>query len=226
MNEELPKQEEEEDVKNPLENFKNIFTNFEWGISLSVGGYLLLMFLGISYSFFYFMTFKINIFLFSEINDFLMAPLANPIVVGVALLSIGLFILLYQLSFFWMKKHFRSYQVFYRVMMLGRKADRKKINKMMKSPLYFVFAVVVYLLLAAELYGFYRSSKTLHDKNLFHYKLSVDKDLVKNIDSLVYVGDNSAHYFLFDTIKHEATVIPKEQVKYVRIMKNPKGRLL
>jgi hypothetical protein len=226
MNEELLNQEEEEDVKNPLENFKQVFTKFEWGISLSVGGYLILIFLGISYSFFYFMTFKINIFLFSEINDFLMAPLANPLVVVLALLSISLFVLLYQLSFFWMKKHFKSYQIFYRIMMLGRKADKKKISKMMKSSLYFAFAVVIYLLLASELYGFYRSSKTLHNKNLFHYKLSTDKDLVKNLDSLVYVGDNSAHYFLFDTIRKEATVIPKEQVKFVRIIKNPKGRFL
>lgn len=225
MNEELLNQEEEQD-KNPFDNFKSIFTKFEWGISLSVGGYLLLMFLGISYSFFYFMTFKINIFLFSEINDFLMAPLANPLVVVLALLSIGLFVLLYQFSFFWMKKHFKSYQVFYRVMMLGRKADKKKISKMMKSPLYFAFAVVIYLLFAAEVYGLYRSSKTSHDKNINHYKLSIDKDLVKNLDSLVYVGDNSAHYFLFDTIKREATVIPKEQVKLVRIILNPNGRFL
>ena len=111
-------------------------------------------------------------------------------------------------------------------MMLGRKADKKKISKMMKSPFYIFFAVLVYLLVAAEFYGFYRSSKTYHNENLFHYKLSIDKDLVKNLDSLVYVGDNSAHYFLFDTIKREATVIPKEQVKFVRIVKNPKGRFL
>ena len=61
MNEELSEQEEE--VKNPLDGFKTVFTNFEWGISLSVGGYLILIFLGISYSFFYFMTFRINIHL-------------------------------------------------------------------------------------------------------------------------------------------------------------------
>ena len=222
MNEELLEQED----KNPLEGFKTIFTNFEWGISLSVGGYLVLIFLGISYSFFYFMTFRINIFLFSEINDFLMAPLANPLVILLASLSMGLLLVLYYLSFLWQRKHFKSYQIFYRIMMLGRKADKKKISKMMKSPFYIFFAVLVYLLVAAEFYGFYRSSKTYHNENLFHYKLSIDKDLVKNLDSLVYVGDNSAHYFLFDTIKREATVIPKEQVKFVRIVKNPKGRFL
>ena len=222
MNEELLEQED----KNPLEGFKTVFTNFEWGISLSVGGYLVLIFLGISYSFFYFMTFRINIFLFSEINDFLMAPLANPLVILLASLSMGLLLVLYYLSFLWQRKHFKSYQIFYRIMMLGRKADKKKISKMMKSPFYIFFAVLVYLLVAAEFYGFYRSSKTYHNENLFHYKLSIDKDLVKNLDSLVYVGDNSAHYFLFDTIKREATVIPKEQVKFVRIVKNPKGRFL
>ena len=222
MNEELLEQED----KNPLEGFKTVFTNFEWGISLSVGGYLVLIFLGISYSFFYFMTFRINIFLFSEINDFLMAPLANPLVILLASLSMGLLLVLYYLSFLWQRKHFKSYQIFYRIMMLGRKADKKKISKMMKSPFYIFFAVLVYLLVAAEFYSFYRSSKTYHNENLFHYKLSIDKDLVKNLDSLVYVGDNSAHYFLFDTIKREATVIPKEQVKFVRIVKNPKGRFL
>ena len=220
MNEELLEQED----KNPLEGFKTIFTNFEWGISLSVGGYLVLIFLGISYSFFYFMTFRINIFLFSEINDFLMAPLANPLVILLASLSMGLLLVLYYLSFLWQRKHFKSYQIFYRIMMLGRKADKKKISKYMKSPLYLFFSVLVYLLLAAELYGIYRSSKTSHDKNLYHYKLSIDKDIIVNTDSLVYVGDNSSHYFLFDTLKREATVIPKEQVKFVTIMKNPKGR--
>ena len=223
MNEELSEQEE---VKNPLDVFKTVFTNFEWGISLSVGGYLILTFLGISYSFFYFMTFRINIFLFSEINDFLMAPLANPLVIVLALLNMGLLIILYYLSFLWMNKHFKSYQIVYRIMMLGRKADKKKISKYMKSPLYLIFAVLVYLLLAAELYGIYRSNKTSHDKNIYHYKLSIDKDVIINTDSLVYVGDNSSHYFLFDTLKREATVIPKEQVKFVTIMKNPKGRFL
>jgi hypothetical protein len=149
MNEELLKQGEEEDVKNPLAGFKDVFTRFEWGISLSVGGYLLLMFLGVSYSFFYFSIFRINIFLFSEINDFLMAPLANPLVIILALLSVGLLILLLYLSFLWQRKHFKSYKIFYRVMMLGRKADKKKINKMMKSPFYIGFAVFMYLFVAA-----------------------------------------------------------------------------
>jgi hypothetical protein len=224
MNQELLEQDEED--KNPFDGFKTVFTNFEWGISLSVGGYLFLIFLGISYNFFYFMIFRINIFLFSEINDFLMAPLANPLVIVLGLLSIGLLILLLYLSFLWQRKHFKSYQIVYRILMLGRKADKKKISKMMKSPFYIGFAVLTYLFVAAQYYAIYRSTKTSHDKNLYHYKLSIDKDLVKNLDSLVYVGDNSAHYFLFDTIKREATVIPKEQVKFVRIIKNPKGRFL
>ena len=57
MKEELSEQEED---YNPLEGFKNTFKNFEWGISLSVGGYLALIFLGISYNFFYFASFRIN----------------------------------------------------------------------------------------------------------------------------------------------------------------------
>ena len=223
MNEELLDQEEH---LNPFDGIKNTLKNFEWGISLSVGGYLFLIFLGISYNFFYFMTFRINIFLFSEINDFLMAPLANPLVIILALLSVGLLSVLMYLGFLWQQKHFNSYQIVYRVLMLGKKADKKKINKMMKSPFYIGFAVLVYLLLAAELYGFYRANKTLHDKNIYHYKLSIDKELILNLDSLVYVGDNSAHYFLFDTIRKEATIIPKDQVKFVRIVKNPKGKLL
>jgi hypothetical protein len=226
MNEELLQEEED---KNPLEGFKNTFKNFEWGISLSVGGYLILMFLGISYSFFYFMLFRINIFLFSEINDFLMAPLANPLVIVLGLLSVGLLFGLMYLGFFWKKKHFKSYKIFFRIIMMGRKADKKnmdKVAKMNKSPVFISFGVVMYLFVAAQYYAIYRSTKTSHNKNLYHYKLSIDKDLVKNLDSLVYVGDNSAHYFLFDTIKREATVIPKEQVKLVRIIKNPKGRFL
>jgi hypothetical protein len=227
MNQELLEQEEED--KNPLEGFKTVFTNFEWGISLSVGGYLFLIFLGISYSFFYFMTFRINIFLFSEINDFLMAPLANPLVIVLGLLSVGLLFGLIYLGFLWKKKHLKSYKIFFRIMMMGRKADKKnmdKMAKMNKSPVFISFGVLMYLFVAAQYYAIYRSTKTSHDKNLYHYKLSIDKDLVKNLDSLVYVGDNSAHYFLFDTIKREATVIPKEQVKFVRIIKNPKGRFL
>ena len=223
MNEELLDQEEQ---INPFDGIKNTLKNFEWGISLSVGGYLFLIFLGISYNFFYFMTFRINIFLFSEINDFLMAPLANPLVIVLALFSVGVLSGLLYLGFLWQQKHFKSYQVLYRILMLGKKADKKKINKMMKSPFYIGFAVLTYLLLAAELYGFYRANKTNHDKNIYHYKLSIDKDLIKNLDSLVYVGDNSAHYFLFDTIRKEATIIPKDQVKYVRVVKNPKGKLL
>ncbi|PWK28461.1 hypothetical protein LV89_00665 [Arcicella aurantiaca] len=95
MNEELLDQEEH---LNPLDGLKNTFKNFEWGISLSVGGYLFLIFLGISYNFFYFSIFRINIFLFSEINDFLMAPLANPLVILLAILSIGMLITLYYLN--------------------------------------------------------------------------------------------------------------------------------
>lgn len=224
MNEELLEQEEEE--FNPLEGFKKTLNNFEWGISLSVGGYLLLIFLGISYNFFYFLIFRINIFLFSEINDFLMAPLANPLVIVLALLNVGLLFMLYYLSFLWQKRHFKSYQIVYRILMLGKKADKKKIVKYMKSPFYIIFSVLIYLFIAAQYYALYRSSKTSHDKNIYHYKLSINKEVSINTDSLVYVGDNSAHYFLFDTLKREATVIPKDQVKFVRIVKNPNGRLL
>jgi hypothetical protein len=228
MNEELLEHQEEEE-KSPLDGFKNTFKNFEWGISLSVGGYLFLIFLGVTYNFFYFMIFRINIFLFSEINDFLMAPLANPLVIVLGLLSVGLLFGLMYLGFLWKKKHPKSYKIFFRIMTMGRKADKKnmdKMAKMNKSPVFISFGVLMYLFVAAQYYAIYRSTKTSHDKNLYHYKLSIDKDLVKNLDSLVYVGDNSAHYFLFDTIKREATVIPKEQVKFVRIIKNPRGRFL
>ncbi len=224
MNEELLEQEEED--YNPLEGFKNTFKSFEWGISLSVGGYLFLIFLGITYNFFYFSSFRINIFLFSEINDFLMAPLANPLVVILALMNVGLLFMLYYLNFLWMRKHFKSYQIAYRIMMLGKKTDIKKMNKYMTSPLYIIFSVLLYLFASAQFYATYRSTKTSHNKNIYHYKLSIDKDVVINTDSLVYVGDNSANYFLFDTLKREATVIPKEQVKFVKIIKNPKGRFL
>lgn len=223
MNEELLEQEED---KNPFEGFKSTLKNFEWGISLSVGGYLFLIFLGISYNFFYFMTFRINIFLFSEINDFLMAPLANPLVILLALFNMGVLFGIYYLSFLWEKKHFKSYLLFWQITMLNKKIDKKGINKYMKSPTFLIVSIVLYLFLAAQYYGIYRSGKTSHDKNLYHYKLSIDKDIVINTDSLVYVGDNSSHYFLFDTLKREATVIPKEQVKFVRIIKNPKGRFL
>ena len=166
MNEELPEQEED---YNPLEGFKNTFKNFEWWISLSVGGYLFLIFLGISYNFFYFSIFRINIFLFSEINDFLMAPLANPLVIILALMSVGLLFVLYYLSFLWMRKHFKSFHFFFRIMMIGRKADKKSMIKYMKSPFYIGFSVLLYLFVAAQYYAIYRSSKTSHDKNLYHY---------------------------------------------------------
>jgi hypothetical protein len=220
MNEELLDQEEH---KNPFDGFKDTLKNFEWGISLSVGGYLFLIFLGLSYNFSYFLFFKVNIFLFSEINDFLMAPLANPLVILLGALSAGLVFFLMYLGFSWQKKHYKSYSVAMRIMMLGKKVDQKKIDKLSKSPVYISIMLVVYLFYAAFFYGQYRSKKTYSDKNLFHYKLSVDNEKLKNIDSLIYVGDNSAHYFLYDTVKRQATVIPKSEVKFVRIVKNPKG---
>ena len=221
MNEE---QSEQEENLNPLEGFKNTFKNFEWGISLSVGGYLFLILLGVSYNFAYYLFFKINIFLFSEINDFLVAPLANPLVIVLGILSVGLVYVLMSLGFAWQKNHYKSYQIVMRIMMLGKKVDQKKMNKLAKSSGYIALMLTLYVFYAAFFYGQYRSNKTLHDKNLFHYKLSIDKDVIINLDSLVYVGDNSAHYFLYDTLKREATVIPKEQVKFVTIKKNLKGK--
>ena len=223
MNEEL---RENDEIKDPFVGFRATLKNFEWGISLSVGGYLFLIFIGLTYNFFYFLPFKINIFLFSEINDFLMSPLANPLVIVLCLLSVGFVCLLYYLNFVWEKKYPKGYQVIHKVMMMGRKIDSKKFNKMMHKPIYIGSMVTLYLFVAAEFYGIYRSEKTFKDKNLFHYKLSVDKTVIKNIDSLTYVGDNSSYYFVYDTLRREATVIPKDQVKFVRIVKNPKGRIL
>jgi len=220
MDEELLDQEEH---LNPLDGFKNTFKNFEWGISLSVGGYLFLIFLGISYNFIYFSFFKINIFLFSEINDFLMAPLANPLVIVLGLLSVALVYLLMALGFAWQKKNYKSYRIAMRILFFGIKFEQKKVNKLSKSPVYIAIMLMIYVFYAAFFYAAYRSKKTYSDKNLFHYKLSVDNDKLKNIDSLVYVGDNSVHYFLYDTVKRQATVIPKSEVKFVRIVKNPKG---
>ena len=221
MQEQLP----EEEVKNPLDAVKTIFTNFEWGISLSVGGYLFLIFLGITYNFWYFAPFKINIFLFSEINDFLMAPLANPLVILFGLLSVGLVSLFVYLGYLWGKKNSKSYQLFYRIIWLGFNPDKKKVNKISYSPLAIGSLLTLYLFVAALYYAIYRNKKTIHDQNIFHYKLSIDNPALKNRDSLIYVGDNSSYYFLYDTLKHEATVIPKGEVKFVSISKNPKGKL-
>ena len=118
----------------------------------------------------------------------------------------------------------KTYRIFYRITMFGMNPDNKKAKENLYSPPLIMFMLVLYLFSAAMFYAIHRSEKTVHDKNLYHYKLSIDSTVIKNTDSLVYVGDNSGHYFLYDTIRRQATVIPKEQVKFVTIMKNPKGK--
>ena len=87
-------------------------------------------------------------------------------------------------------------------------------------------AIILYLFIASMFYAFHRSNKTRENKNIVNYKVYFESEEKMNQDSLLFVGDNSQYYFMYDTTRKEALVIPKEKVKLVKIMRNKDGRIL
>lgn len=186
-------------------------------ISPALLGYLTLIFVGMTYSFFYFMVFKINIFRFSDINDFLMAPFQELFVIPFCIFGVLIVVLLANLDDWLRKNHTELYKkLSFKKDIHSQKSERKRDSA-------FIFCFVLYIFVGAEVYGVYAGKKTIDNLNFLKY--NVDVELKIPTDSLIFVGDNSGYYFFYLKTKKQAIVIPRDKVNYVLIEKRKGGSI-
>ncbi|GAB2791256.1 hypothetical protein GCM10027275_40250 [Rhabdobacter roseus] len=200
---------------NPLAKLYEYLKTHELGITISVGAYLLLVSIGMVFSFFYYITFKINIFRFSNLNDFIMAPfqeIAAILFVAASLLILGG---LYKLNEILYDKFpvIRKW-TFYKN---KSEAHRNKIRDRMG------FAMIgLYVFVAVQYYALYQANQVRHDTRKFSYQVLYE-DFPADSTHYQYLGDNSTYFFLYNPNIKQAVVVPLGKVKTVSIHKNPNG---
>lgn len=211
--------------KNFFKEYIDKIKEVEWGISVSVGGYLVLITIGMLFSFCYYFTFKINIFKFSELSDFILIPFSDPFTIIFTIVSLGV---IYALSLFseWHKTNYpESFRKWTYWFSFGTiKETESEVYKKKEKGMY-IFSVIIYVFYAAMFYGIRKHNKVIENRTFLDYKVDFETQLPAPVkDSLVFLGDNAGYYFLYHISKKEAYIVPKDKLNYVRIKKNPNGR--
>lgn len=195
----------------------------EWGISVSVGGYLILVTIGMLFSFAYYAMFRINIFKFSDLSDFLLVPFADPFTILFLLASVVFILALAQLNNWWKAKYPKSFVSWTYWLSLGvvKEIESEKYKKREKN--IYLVSLIMYIAYAAAFYGIYKRKKVLENQTYIEYKVNFESDMPVK-DSLIFLGDNANYYFLHHVSQKESYIIPKDKLNYVKVKKNPNGR--
>jgi hypothetical protein len=211
--------EKENDI---IKSFLGKLRDAEWGISVSVGAYLILIVIGMIFSFCYYLPYKINIFKFSDINDFILIPFADPFILFFVSVSLGFIYVLYLWNEWWKKSNPASFRKWNLWLSFGR-VDTYSEKYKKNEPKLFIYAVAIYVIYAATLYSSHKEKKVLENQTFVEYKVNFEGDLPVK-DSLTFLGDNANYYFLYHIRTKESYVIPKDKLNYLKIKKNPSGR--
>lgn len=209
---------------NPIERFRKIIQRVDWGLSVSVTGYLMLMFIGMCFSFCYYAHFKINIFRFSEISDFLLIPFADPFTIIFTLASLGLVLGLAYVIEYWKWKSFESFSKWERILSFGLVKRSVEAHSLRKKDTSYAIAILLYVLTAALRYGTHKADQVINNTTFIEYSVNIAGDLPAK-DSLLFVGENSSYYFLYHKSEKTSIVLPKDKVNYVKIRRNKNGRI-
>lgn len=155
---------------------KKIKFDFQGYITMA---YLLIVVIGMMFDYQYYDLFEINIFEYSDILDFLLAPVKNLELIAFALASLFLVWIYIKIDVIWKKKRPKSYKRF------NFGADKYR-------EVFYVFAIISYLFLGSTLYAKRQLSKfNSSPKSIELMFESGDKKLIGNL-----IGKNSDYIFL------------------------------
>jgi hypothetical protein len=178
-------------------------------------GYVLLITIGLIFDFFYYSSFnKLNVLLFVELDDLLLAPIQD---IGV-LLAVFVFCLftygIIELDIWWRAKYPDTYRKF---SFYKDPFSKKNNNRRQKL---FILMFVLYVFNGATYYGFWQASKVKKGevkKIVFDIK-DTPKDTTKT-NPIFFIGKTKSYFFVYDTATKKTTVINAGEVKQFSFVK-------
>lgn len=179
----------------------------QWGQSLFPLLYLILVLIGMLFEAYYYSYFNINIFAYSDILDFLLAPAKDIAIIVFVLLSVALSFLLWKLDQ-WMRTRIPKW---YRMIHFGL-VDTSWYRIYLKAS--FLFVTVAYSVLSADIYAH------AHAKAI-DLKPTIDvyfQNQEKNPEVLTarLIGKNKDYLFLLDDENFVRIIPTNSQVKTIR----------
>jgi hypothetical protein len=197
-------------MKTKLFNKINHILSRDFNLSLSVG-YLGLVFIGIIFQGKFYYNFNINIVQYSDISDFLLAPLQNPKILIFTILSVTI-IYLFNLGDDWFAK---SYPKVHDFLMLG--FDKTKYEEWF-SIKGMLLMTILYILFAASIYG---DLQYHHIKQAKYCdtKITFKENKYEPSDTLIFIGKTNSYVFLFNRTKKQTDIVPMNDVLKIEISK-------
>jgi hypothetical protein len=177
-------------------------------------GYILLITIGLIFDFFYYSGFKLNVLLFVELDDLLLAPIQD---IGV-LLAVFAFCLftygLIELDIWWRA----NYPDTYRKFSFSKDPFSKKSNNQRQK--LFILMFVLYAFNGALYYGKWQGKRVksgASKKIVFDIK-DTPKDTMKT-NPIFFIGKTKSYFFVYDTATQKTTIINAGEVKQFYFVK-------
>lgn len=181
-----------------------------WGQSLFPLFYLILVLIGMLFEYYYYRYFDINIFAYSDILDFLLAPAKDLTIIIFTIFSIGLSFLFLQLDI-WMES--RSSR-FYNALHFG--LVKRSWFRTYRT-ISFALITLFYCILSASIYG-KAHAKAVHLKPRVEVYFQ-NQNEKPDILNAILVGKNKDYLFLLDDESIIRIIPTISQVKELRFTK-------
>ena len=174
-------------------------------------GYLSLIIIGMLFNGMFYGILRINIFDYSDISDFLLAPFRDLFILVFTIISLCI-IYGFTLLDEWMEPRFpKTYQKLY----WG--VDRKKFqNWYQKNGM--LQLILFYIVMASWVYA------NLRAKNIFNQQISKTQVITKDnkfepTDTLFYLGKTNTYCFFYIKNKKQSVIIPNQDVLRINLNK-------
>jgi hypothetical protein len=175
-------------------------------------GYLLLIVIGIVFDFSYYNKFKINVLLFVELDDFLLAPIQDVGVLICVFVFCAFIFYLIELNIWWQTNY---PEVYLKFTLFVKDPFSEKQNKKRQNQ--FIFLFISYIILGALMYGAWEAKKVKKGETAkILLEMNDSTSDTTKIKPQFFIGKTKSYYFLYDTLTKKATIVNAGEVKTVR----------
>lgn len=192
-----------------------IFIKDHWALVASLG-YLYMSIFGMSQKFFFFNSFGINIFEYSEINDFLLSSFREPLT-----LIVGLAVAIYCISVFIFAKWFVKTETFRNSREKGMKilmGKQKRLMALTVIPVVLTVPLLTPILINDGYSDSWREEYITNKENIVGIKLhdnSVDIFLDNQFNDTVILGTTDKYTFFFQISTDKVLIVPIRNIVYI-----------
>jgi hypothetical protein len=204
-------------MENPVKNLFKYFQK-EPGHALTFG-YVLLIFIGLIFDYFYYKGFNINVIQFVELDDLLLAPVQDiRVLICVFVFGIIMFLLI-EFDIWWSVKHPDNYKKWYRFSYFK---DPFSENGKRYRFFLFIFGFIAYIMMGASTYSNLKAKKVKQGKEdkiqITFNNPSIDSVYIKN-KPLFFVGKTKSFVFVYDSTIKKTSILNVSEIQKIEFEK-------